>query len=354
MKPTPLPVFDGHNDVLLRLHMKRSAHAATDFLEGDGEGHLDLPRMQQGGMAAGFFAIFVPPKGDDDLSFASMNGAEGYDLKLPPPIDQPYALSQTLAMAGLLSRIEAASDGGVRICTTANDVRHCLKHQTLATIMHIEGAEAIDTDFLALDVLYRAGLRSVGLVWSRPTQFAHGVPFRFPALPDIGGGLTDAGRELVRALNQKRMMIDLSHLNEAGFWDVAAISDAPLVATHSNAHALCPHARNLTDRQLAAIRDTGGMVGLNFATAFLRPDGRMRSDTPIDLMVDQIDHLVEHLGIDGVGFGSDFDGAIVPADMRDVTGLPVLINALRARGYDDQALRKLCAENWISVLERTL
>ena len=349
-----LPVFDGHNDVLLRLHMKQSAQAHTDFLHGDNLGHLDLPRIKRGGMAAGFFAIFVPPTGDDDMTFSQMNQPHGYDLNLPPPIDQPYALSQTLAMAGLLSRIEEASDGQVKICTSANDIRQCVERNTLATVMHIEGAEAIDTDLLALDVLYRAGLRSVGLVWSRPTAFAHGVPFRFPALPDIGSGLTAAGRELVKALNRKRMMIDLSHLNEAGFWDVAAISDAPLVATHSNAHALCPHARNLTNRQLAAIRESRGMVGLNFATAFLRDDGRMRSDTPVSLMADHIDHLVAHVGIDGVGFGSDFDGAVVPADMSDVTGLPVLITALRQRGYDDDSLMKLCFTNWLSLLERTL
>lgn len=354
MSATTLPVFDGHNDVLLRLHMKRSTQAHTDFLAGDGQGHLDLPRIRQGGFAAGFFAIFVPPTGDDDMSFNSMNQPHGYDLNLPPPIDQPYALSQTLAMAGLLSRIEADSDGQVAICTSATEVRQCIAQNTLATIMHIEGAEAIDTDLLALDVLYRAGLRSVGLVWSRPTAFAQGVPFRFPALPDIGGGLTGAGRELVKALNRKRMMIDLSHLNEAGFWDVAAISDAPLVATHSNAHALCPHARNLTDRQLAAIRESRGMVGLNFATAFLRDDGRMRSDTNLSLMVDHIDHLVAHVGIDGVGFGSDFDGAVVPAAMKDVTGLPVLVEALRQRGYDEECLMKLCLNNWLSILDRTL
>src|SRR5690606_14690302 len=103
----------------------------------------------------------------------------------------------------------------------------------------------------------------------------HGVPFRFPASPDIGPGLTDAGKELVRACNRMRILVDLSHLNEQGFRDVMAISDAPLVATHSNVHALCQSARNLTGWQLGAIRESGGMVGLNFATGFLRADGRM-------------------------------------------------------------------------------
>src|SRR5690606_18759327 len=112
------------------------------------------------------------------------------------------------------------------------------------------------------------------------------------------------------------------HLNEKGFRDVAAISDAPLVASHSNVHAICEHARNLTDWQLGAIRDSGGLVGLNFATGFLRPDGRMNADTGLDVMVRHIDALLEALGEEGVGLGSDFDGALIPAAIGDVSGLP--------------------------------
>src|SRR6516165_1162978 len=137
--------------------------------------------------------------------------------------------------------------------------------------------------------LHAAGLRSpLGPVWSRPNAFGHGVPFLCPSSPDTGPGLTDLGKELVRRCNQFRILIDLSHINERGFWDVAAISDVPLVATHSNAHALSPHSRNLTDKQLAAIRETGGLVGANLATAFLRPDGARNADASIDLVVDHL------------------------------------------------------------------
>src|SRR5690606_26678002 len=131
--------------------------------------------------------------------------------------------------------------------------------------------------------LYAAGLRSVGIVWSRQNAFGTGVPFRHNADPDIGPGLTGAGKELVRVCNAMGVMIDLSHLNAAGFRDVAAISDRPLVATHSNVHAVSPHARNLTDWQLAAIRESGGVAGLNYACGFLRPDGAMRTDTEIEV-----------------------------------------------------------------------
>ena len=125
------------------------------------------------------------------------------------------------------------------------------------------------------------------------------------------------------------------------------------MATHSNGHALSPSARNLTDRQLAAIRESRGVVGLNFATCFLRPDGAMRADTDLDLMVAHLDALVERLGEDGVAFGSDFDGAVVPAGLGDVAGLPRLIDRLRRAGYGEALLRRIAMDNWLSVLERT-
>jgi membrane dipeptidase len=158
---------------------------------------------------------------------------------------------------------------------------------------------------------------------------------------------------LVRACNALKVVVDLSHLNEAGFWDVARLSDAPLVATHCNAHAVTPHARNLTDKQLDAIRDSGGLVGLNFATCFLREDGRMTADTGMDVMARHLDHLIGRLGEDHVGLGSDFDGAIVPGELTDAAGLPRLLAHLSAHGYDRALLEKIAWRNWLAVLERS-
>jgi membrane dipeptidase len=256
-------------------------------------------------------------------------------------------------MASILIRIEREASGRVRICRTVEDIRHCMEAGVLAAVLHIEGAEAIDPAFETLDVLHQAGLRSLGPVWSRPNAFGHGVPFRCPSSPDTGPGLTDLGKELVRACNRLNILIDLSHLNERGFWDVAELSNAPLVATHSNAHALSPHSRNLTDRQLAAIGKTGGMVGVNFAVSFLRPDGRQDGDTPLGLVVDHIEHMLKHAGEDHVGFGSDFDGAMVPKELGNAAGLPLLVEAMRARGYRKALIDKLCTRNWLRVLERT-
>jgi membrane dipeptidase len=148
-------------------------------------------------------------------------------------------------------------------------------------------------------------------------------------------------------------MVDLSHLNEQGFWDVAGISDAPLVATHSNAHALCPSTRNLTDRQLDAIRDSGGVVGVNFHVGFLRTDGQADIDTPIAEIVRHIDYMADRIGPEHVALGSDFDGATMPKELGDVTGLPKLVGALRARGYGAFELNAITHKNWIRVLRQT-
>lgn len=346
---TKPPIFDGHNDVLTKLTKKDGSNSETYFLNGD-SGHIDLPRSKLGGFAGGFFAIWIPSPADNSFSYEDMDKPR-YDIALPPPVAQPDALKIAIAQSACLLRLER--EGALTICKTASQLKMTIEAGKIAAIFHIEGAEAIDPDFEALDLFYAAGLRSLGPVWSRPTIFANGVPFRYPSSPDTGDGLTDIGKELVRACNQRRIMLDLSHINEKGFWDIANLSDAPLVATHSNAHSICPTARNLTDGQLAAIKESDGMVGLNFAVAFLREDGRMTADTPIEFMLRHIDHLISHLGEDRVGFGSDFDGAVVPKSIGDVTGLPVLRKAMRDHGYGEELMEKLCYKNWLRVLEKT-
>jgi membrane dipeptidase len=348
-----LPIFDGHNDTLLKLYLPKPGQE-RGFFERSEHGHIDLPRAEAGGLAGGFFAVYVPPPPRDQPDpDPDLPKTGAYEMPLPPPLDLAYAQRTAFGMTATLFRVEAESAGRVRVVRSAGEIERCLADGALAAILHFEGAEMIDPELDALEVFYRAGLRSLGIVWSRPNAFGHGVPFAFPSSPDTGPGLTDAGKALVRACNRLRVLIDLSHLNEAGFWDVARLSDAPLVATHSNAHALAPSSRNLTDRQLDAIRDSDGMVGLNFAVSFLREDGRSNPDTPLETMVNHVDHLVERLGIERVGLGSDFDGATIPKAIGDAAGLPRLVEALRARGYDEPALRKLAHENWLRVLRKT-
>ena len=349
--PKRIPIFDGHNDVLLRLNRRAGGDPVAAFLQGEDKGHLDLPKAMKGGFAGGLFAIFVPSPARKNGSSSATSSPD--TAAAPPALDVTEAQRVVFAMAALLFRIERQSQGRLRVCRTVDDIERCLADDAVAAVLHIEGAEAVDANFELLDVLYAAGLRSLGPVWSRPNAFGHGVPFRCPSSPDTGPGLTELGKALIGACNRLRILIDLSHLNERGFWDVAAISNAPLVATHSNAHAISPHSRNLTDQQLAAICQSGGLAGLNFASSFLRPDGRQDKDTPLDLMIQHIEHMLEHAGEDGVGLGSDFDGATIPAELGDAAGLQNLVQAMRKRGFGKSLIEKLCFRNWLRVLGRT-
>ncbi|MGQ7848255.1 dipeptidase [Granulosicoccus sp. 3-233] len=341
-------VFDGHNDILTRLMQAGGASAAELFLQS-GDFHIDRLKARAGNFGGGFFAMWVssPSSGD----YQTMMTQAEYDVPLPELVDRRSALDVVMREAAILIRLQEM--GVAEICTTVPALKKCFSSDRLATILHLEGCEAIDPEFHALDVLYEAGLRSLGPVWSRPTIFGEGVPFRFPATPDIGAGLTDLGLELVRRCNEKGILIDLSHLNQKGFDDVARHSRHPLVATHSNAHALCNHARNLTDAQLEQVKASRGMVGLNFASAFLRSDGRMLTDVPVEQMLRHLDYLIEFLGEDSVGLGSDFDGAEIPDFIGDVSGLPRLVAAMQSHGYGEQLIDKLCHGNWFRVLEET-
>jgi membrane dipeptidase len=337
-----IPVFDGHNDVVLRLDENRS------FLEESSEGHLDLPRARRGGFAGGLFAIFVPGPEQGDMG-GKPTGS--YSFPLAPSIAPEVAVARAGELEDILRGLD--EEGAIRLVRTAAEIDECFAEGTIAAVLHLEGAEPIlNPD--DLERRYDRGLRSLGLVWSRANRYAEGVPFRFPASPDTGPGLSAEGRHLVRSCNRLGIMVDLSHLNLRGFFDVAEISDAPLVASHSNAHALCASTRNLTDEQLDMISGSGGLAGVNFAVGFLREDGLLEPEsTPLETVLRHIDYMVDRMGIDSVAIGSDYEGAAPPAELGDVTRLPALFEALRERGYDDEALEKIAHGNWIRVLRET-
>jgi len=318
-------VIDGHNDLVLRRW------------RGEPAKHIDLETAADAGFAGGFFAMYVPSPYDGD----------------PPstPYAMPFAAAIPFEEAArvteeLFATLRALP---VRFAESVDDFRE----GEVTAIVHMEGAEAIADDLSNLADWYDRGLRSIGIVWSRPNVFAEGVPFRFPALQDTGPGLTDAGRSLVRACNELGILVDVSHLNERGFWDVVETSSRPVVVTHSNAHALCASTRNLTDAQLFAIRDSGGVVGVNFAVTFLREDGMNDFEkTGLDEIVRHVEYLAERMGIDHVAFGSDFDGAVVPAALGGVSGLPRLVDALRDR-FEPDEVERITHGNWLRVLDAT-
>lgn len=316
-------ILDGHNDLVL--HRWR----------GEPTMHLDLDDARAAGFSGGFFALYVP----------SPRGLDPTETPYAVPLPEPIAFEDAVRMAEELFAELCALP--VRRATSVDD----FVEGEITAVVHMEGAEPIAPDLSNLREWYDRGLRSIGLVWSRPNAFAEGVPFAFPASPDTGAGLTDAGRALVRACNELGILVDLSHLNERGFWDVAELSSAPLVATHSNAHALCAATRNLTDAQLDAVARSGGVVGVNFAVTFLREDGLLLPDeTGIDDIVRHVRYLAERMGEDHVAFGSDFDGAVVPAELGGVAGMPRLVEAVARDGLD---VDKITHGNWLRVLRAT-
>ena len=319
-------VFDGHNDTLTR-----ADHA--DFTAGRAGGHLDLPRMRAGGLGGGIFALFAP--------------SPGADWEHPAPADHAAAAAYSTAAAGRLLALESA--GVMRVARRADDLV-AVEGGPPVAVMHLEGAEAIDPGLEALELWYAAGLRSLGPVWSRTNAFGHGVPFLFGSSPDTGPGLTPAGRRLVGRCAELGILVDTSHLNEKGFWDLARLEAGPLVASHAAVHAISPASRNLTDAQLDAIAASDGLIGVVFACAFLRPDGLEDADTPLRLIADHARYVADRIGVRHLALGSDFDGTTIPAALGDAAGLPRLLDELRAIGFSEEELRAIAWDNWRRVL----
>ncbi|WP_241574821.1 dipeptidase [Rosenbergiella nectarea] len=331
--------FDGHNDLLLNLWLNYPDTPGAFFEKI--EGHLDFPRIQQSGLIGGLFAIFIPPK------HYIADKYPHHARKLDNPLEVMW---EQLA---ILKELIKLSEGKIKLCTTAAEMHQFKKDQVFAAVAHIEGADALAFDSHALKAFYNAGVRSVGPFWNTPNTYGEGVTGRFPGTPDSGPGLTTAGKKLIAQLVNRKMVIDCSHMNEKTFWEVAELSNQPLIATHSSVHRLCAQPRNLTDPQLLAIRDSGGVVGINFGNAFIRPDGARSEETDLDILADHFCYVAELIGDEHLALGSDFDGVSVPKALGDVTGLPLLAERLRQRGLCEESLVKITTQNWLRVLERT-
>jgi membrane dipeptidase len=350
-----IPIFDGHNDTLTRLYSP-DGEQSRSFFERSDQGHLDLPRAKAGGLCGGIFAIFTPPtetSPEHDPFWGLTFTEDGYDLSPRSPIDHHYAKTYTDSVADYLYDLVKNSDGQLAVVRSYRNLIHNFDRGNLSAVLHFEGAEAIHEDLSDLETYYARGLRSLGLVWSRPNVFGHGVPFRFPHSPDTVPGLTAAGKKLVQACNRLGILVDLSHINEKGFWDVAELSDAPLVVSHAGVYAICPSTRNLTDKQIDAVGQSNGLIGVIFEPVNTRPDGRPGDDTPLTEIVRHIRYVADRVGINHVALGSDFDGADVPEAMRDVSGLPNLIQVLHEDGFDDESLEKIAYRNWFRILKDT-
>lgn len=347
-------IFDGHNDTMKKIYLAGEA-TVRQFLDGGFNGDLDVPRMKRVNMAGGFFAI-CPPEHPSDSHRNADNltiNDTGYEVRMASALPHAEARTFTKSVMTLMKHVEQQSDGMFCIVTNLDELVAAQKSKSVAAVLHFEGAEAIAEDLKDLKEYYDAGLRSVGLVWSRPNAFGEGVPFKFPLSPDTGPGLTEAGKALVRACNEMGILVDLAHINEKGFWDVAALTTKPLVVTHTAVHPLCPSTRNLTDKQIDAVGASGGMVGVYFEAANLRRDAAPKPETPLSVLVEHITYLIQRIGIDHVGLGSDFDGAVMMNDLSDVTGIPKLLDVLRHAGLSEQDLDKLAGKNWMRIFKES-
>jgi membrane dipeptidase len=316
------PIFDGHEDFITAI--KRDPdQRGRDFLSESDKGHVDLPRALRGGLGGCFTSIFLTNEQ------AELN-ATGYALQ---EMNDVYAIADR-------------SDGRFRVCRTVGEVKAAFGEGAFASVFMFEGADPVSSSLKELRVFYEAGLRCLAPVWSRSNLFAHGVRFRGEQVEE---GLTEAGRRLVAECNRLGIILDVSHINPAGFWDVLEESKTPVIATHSSVKALSPHVRNLDDEQVRALADQGGTIGVNFATSFLRPDMRRNPDTDLETVVAHFDYLVNLVGDEHVSFGTDFDGADVPACIADAAGLPLVVRAFQRRGWSEARIERICNGNFLRV-----
>ncbi len=314
-------IFDGHCDTLLSVLLDE-----RPLVERSDKGHADLPRFREGGVTAQIMALFG--------LFDGPHSKAG-----PPPTWQALRL-----LDGFFEALEASPD--LIQATRAADVRRAKAEGKLAGIVGLEGAEPLRGDLGVLRVLYRLGLRNLGLTWSLRNEAGDGV-----AEARTGGGLTEFGVALVKEANSLGIMVDIAHLAPAGVRDVLALSEAPVVDSHANARAVCDHPRNLSDEQLEALAAKGGVVGVVFVPNFVAAERERQS---VEGLLDHVGHIVKVAGVDHVGLGSDFDGydSAQLIGMPDVTHLPAITEGLVARGYGEEAIRKILGGNWLRVFEQ--
>jgi membrane dipeptidase len=350
-----IPVFDGHNDTLTEF-FKSHKDSPKDFLYVQKELDIDLPRAEKGGMIGGLFGIFTPPPQnsvESKYAWGLTITKNGYVMKIPSPLDPSYAKKYTDNIIGFAYEIEKEFKNRVKIVKTTSNIDDSYKEKKISVILHIEGAECINSDLSNLEDYYLKGVRSIGPVWSRQNVFGNGVPFAFPKSPDTGLGLTKQGLRLVRACNRLGIMVDLAHMNLKGFFDVAKVTNKPLVVSHAGVYKICPSTRNLKDQQLKEISVSNGLVGIIFEPINTRPDGKMNEDTQLDVIAGHIMYVAEKYGVDHVAFGSDFDGAQTPKEMKDISKVQNLVKVLKEKGVNSGDLEKIAYKNWFRVIKDT-
>jgi membrane dipeptidase len=332
--------------------MHFNGYTLDSYVDGN-DLHINHINAMKGAFCGGLYAIFPPPLPGSWNPENVKTTENGFKLDPAPYLDKAYAKEVTDLIIENVYKISEISNEKFCVVKSYNELIQCKKNGQSAAIIHFEGAEAINTDLSNLEYYYSKGLRSLGLVWSRENDFANGVPFLFPSTGNIGDGLTNAGKKLVKACNDMGIILDLAHLNLKGFYDVAEISTKPLVVSHTGAHKLSNLSRNLIDEQIQTVKKSEGLVGIYFAGEMLSNSKTLGGEHKLNLIVKHIDYIAENFGIDYVALGSDFDGCTLPADLKDCSEVQKIFTELQKLGYKSSELEKIAFKNWFRVIKDT-
>ena len=307
--------MDGHCDTVRRFI---STEGEYDFTRRNRAGHIDLPRLRDGGVKIQFFALYLEP---------------------------PEALQRCLQLIdGYYSTMLRCAKELQTIYTVA-DLKEVMQVNKIGVLLTVEGGEVLKGDLSVLHLLFKHGIRSLGLTWNRQNQLATGVGEGIN-----GKGLTSFGRMVVRELNALGMIVDLAHINEKGFYDAISLSSTPIIVSHANARALCNHPRNLSDKQLRLVKENGGVVGMSFYPPFVH-----RKSPSLNKLLDHFVHVAEVAGVEHLGLGSDFDGIDQTVEgLDDVSCMPRLIEGLSARGFSPKEMEQIASRNYLRVIEKVL
>lgn len=349
-------VVDGHNDVIITSILK-----GKDIGKRLQSGHTDIPRLLEGGVDVQVFAVWSDDKRWRKGAFKHAN-------------DQIDALEKVIAQ----------SPDQIALARSTEDIAKIYREGKIAALIGVEGGNMIESSISNLEKLYDRGARYLTLTWNYNLPWATAAAIEDSKPVSQQRGLSKNGKAIIQKMNELGMMVDLSHGSKKLFYDVLEVSTKPILVSHSNAAALTPHARNLDDQQLAALKKNGGVVGVNFYAGFLDSDYESRLQeayikyvgpinkemstweqyvkltknqqyqvtAPLSKLIDHIDYLVEKVGIDHVAVGSDFDGIEAPPqDLEDVSQFPNLTKALLARGYKEDAIAKIMGLNFLRILK---
>lgn len=319
-------VIDAHCDTLMSLtgrSMNKEENKYRDFLVDNPGVHIDLPKLSRGHVACQFMAIFLE---DEQLSNAT---------------------TEAMLMIDAFDRVQKDAKGAFFLAANASDVRRAISEKKVSALLSIEGAEALGDSMDSLDAFYGRGVRAIGLTWNRRNAFGRGQR------AEGSDGLSPLGKQLVEKMQGMHMLVDVAHLSEEGFWEVADLVKGPFIASHANARAVCDHMRNLSDKQIRAIAEHGGAIGCVFVPSFVTKNP---NDCSLEALLQHVDRIVKVGGIDSCAMGSDFDGfhPIEAKVIADAGEFDVIYEALRARGYSHADAQKILGGNWLRVFDEVL